>query len=573
MAALSSFFLPQFTMVASGAVVPNAAGKVFTYVAGTNTLKTTYKDTAGAVAHTNPIILDADGFPPGGEIYFGTGTYDVAVQDSAGVPLRTFANVNAAETAGAGQAAADGVLADLAADDGATLVMDKKPFTDTIARTQHSINADSVYLTDFPDCDKTGATDSSGALLAALASGAKRVVAPAGVYLFTQQLTVPEFVTFEGEGYGTLSGTGSTRLLKRGNFNGIVVQGGAQLRSMSIEGDTGNGGDGIHVLGGRSVVSDVSVFLMGRDGIKVGDYTASSANTNLWRLTNALSRSNVRHGIFIAHEGAGTSTNCNAGIALGIDTSNNGADGVLIQEAYDNALYGLCSQSNTGWGWRLESGAWGNFIDHPYTEANGQGDGGIEVGADRNTIDGFRAGQNNDGYVDNGTDNRIIGRYGSVNSAPFHKSAEAFAIVRFMEKTTSGYWDFKKDATTRNLSVSLNSSASADILVQNTGGGAAGIRFSTATDSGAIRAVLRKAQSLNFGSIAVNSSVDVTVTLTGADSTYTYQASAVHAIPAGISVNCYWDASASAVKVRCLNVTGAAVTVNGAFNILAIKAV
>ena len=61
------------------------------------------------------------------------------------------------------------------------------------------------------------------------------------------------------------------------------------------------------------------------------------------------------------------------------------------------------------------------------------------------------------------------------------------------------------------------------------------------------------------------------MTLTGADATYTYQACAVHALPAGISVNCYWDSVASAVKVRCLNVSTGAVTVNGAFNIVATK--
>lgn len=64
----------------AGAVL--ASGKVYTYAAGTTTLKATYQDAAGAVQHTNPIILDSAGRAT---VYWGSGLYKVRVTDSAGV--------------------------------------------------------------------------------------------------------------------------------------------------------------------------------------------------------------------------------------------------------------------------------------------------------------------------------------------------------------------------------------------------------------------------------------------------------------------------------------------------------
>lgn len=43
---------------------PLAFGKVYTYAAGTNTLKTTYTDFGGGTGNTNPVVLDASGQAP-----------------------------------------------------------------------------------------------------------------------------------------------------------------------------------------------------------------------------------------------------------------------------------------------------------------------------------------------------------------------------------------------------------------------------------------------------------------------------------------------------------------------------
>jgi len=53
--------------------------QLFTYIAGTSTKVTTYKDNAGAASHTNPIILGSDGKIPGNELWVLTGSYKLVL--------------------------------------------------------------------------------------------------------------------------------------------------------------------------------------------------------------------------------------------------------------------------------------------------------------------------------------------------------------------------------------------------------------------------------------------------------------------------------------------------------------
>jgi hypothetical protein len=55
----STFFIPSSN-------IPGNGVQVFTYLAGTTTKVTTYKDNAGAASHTNPIVLDSSGNLPSG---------------------------------------------------------------------------------------------------------------------------------------------------------------------------------------------------------------------------------------------------------------------------------------------------------------------------------------------------------------------------------------------------------------------------------------------------------------------------------------------------------------------------
>jgi hypothetical protein len=74
-------------------------GKIFTYEAGTNTPQATYTSFEGLTAHPNPIILDASGRVPGGEIWVISGaSYKFILKDSNDVLIATYDNIFAFES-------------------------------------------------------------------------------------------------------------------------------------------------------------------------------------------------------------------------------------------------------------------------------------------------------------------------------------------------------------------------------------------------------------------------------------------------------------------------------------------
>jgi hypothetical protein len=68
-------------------------GKLYTYVAGTTTPLASYTSSAGNTAHTNPIILDAAGRVPGGEIWLSSARYKFALYTSVNVLIATYDNI------------------------------------------------------------------------------------------------------------------------------------------------------------------------------------------------------------------------------------------------------------------------------------------------------------------------------------------------------------------------------------------------------------------------------------------------------------------------------------------------
>tara|TARA_R110000868_G_scaffold411701_1_gene707677 strand:- start:2765 stop:4828 length:2064 start_codon:yes stop_codon:yes gene_type:complete len=73
---------------------PLSGGKLFSYAAGTTTPAATYTSSLGVTAHTNPIILDAGGRVPGGEIWLTDGViYKFVLQTSTNVLIATYDNI------------------------------------------------------------------------------------------------------------------------------------------------------------------------------------------------------------------------------------------------------------------------------------------------------------------------------------------------------------------------------------------------------------------------------------------------------------------------------------------------
>ena len=77
----------------SGAVL--TGGKIFTYAAGTTTPQTTYTTSSGTITHSNPIILDASGRVPSGEIWLTEGfIYKFLLKDANDVLIGTYDNIS-----------------------------------------------------------------------------------------------------------------------------------------------------------------------------------------------------------------------------------------------------------------------------------------------------------------------------------------------------------------------------------------------------------------------------------------------------------------------------------------------
>jgi hypothetical protein len=76
----------------TGAVL--TGGKLYTYAAGTTTPLTSYTTSAGNVACTNPVVLDAAGRVPGsGQIWILPVSYKFVLTDSNDVLIATYDNI------------------------------------------------------------------------------------------------------------------------------------------------------------------------------------------------------------------------------------------------------------------------------------------------------------------------------------------------------------------------------------------------------------------------------------------------------------------------------------------------
>lgn len=103
---MSAYLAPYFnTQFFDGANV--AAGyKLYTYSSGTTTPKATYTNQAGTVAHTNPIILDADGRVPT-QLWLGTGEYTFVLKTAADATIKTWDDTSSAAADLSGDGGAD----------------------------------------------------------------------------------------------------------------------------------------------------------------------------------------------------------------------------------------------------------------------------------------------------------------------------------------------------------------------------------------------------------------------------------------------------------------------------------
>ena len=248
MAVYLSLFAGAGQQFFTNAGVPLAGGKIYTYGAGGTTPQATYTTSAGSIAHSNPIVLDAAGrVPAAGEIWLtDTQVYKFVLKDSAGVTVQTLDNVSAS----IGSAA-------LVASSGSSLIGFLQSGSGAIAQTVQSKLRESVSILDF-GADPTGVANSTTAIQAALDSGAGSIYIPEGTYLFS-----------------TLTVNKNTRLHGASTRTSILKHTGAATAIQCVYSGSEPDGRGSYIESGWFIFEDFELMANGTFGFRVGKTRSS----------------------------------------------------------------------------------------------------------------------------------------------------------------------------------------------------------------------------------------------------------------------------------------------------------
>jgi hypothetical protein len=379
--------------------------------------------------------------------------------------------------------------AELAASSGASLIGFAQSGTGAVARTVEARLQDIISVLDFIPVSLhatiragTDTTDLAAYIRSAdTAVGALGGVLffPRGIYKFASQLVPSARVTWRGESVTSSTGSANrgTTLLKSGSFDGIALSSAnVTLEDLVVEGDTGNGGSGIVVSGGRCALRNVGSHGHAVDGFQID---GGGANANIWRMDRCFALSNTGNGCYV-HDSGGVAPNSNSGLMTGFDARSNGGDGLKVGNAIDNLYLGVACQLNTGYGIHLASGADGNQFFGYYTEGNTAGQVILDSGADKNIFFGYRSGVGSDEVTDNGGNNVILGRTSAPPDLNLFKGVMGFAEIVLRNTAISGNWHTKIDSVTRDLELFLeNTSANALLDLYSASTGSIGLRINS----------------------------------------------------------------------------------------------
>jgi len=219
-----------------------------------------------------------------------------------------------------------------------------------------------------------GATDDTAAILAAIAAtpaGGELQFSPGKDYLFSGKLSFPTRIKVTSN--GNIESTSTVaRLIKKSTYNGTGMEITAPSLVMSgikVDGQNGNGGDGIVVLASGVRLDDVAAHRQGGNGIRIGA-DSGGYQANAFVLTRIATIGNGGHGVKVSS----ATTDANAGVILGLQSDLNGGDGLYLGKCVANVLVGILTEANTGWGVTCSADSVGNtFVGGDMWEGNGTG--------------------------------------------------------------------------------------------------------------------------------------------------------------------------------------------------------
>lgn len=326
--------------------------------------------------------------------------------------------------------------------------------TGAVARTQHSKNADSLFVTDFGG-DPTGVSDSTSAVTNAIAAAAslKLLLNINGRFLYGSQLTIPAKVALRGAGWVSDAATGSRShscLIK--NFNGIgALFSGDDASADGVQFDSivGKTGDVVQVTGSRVRLLNGASTNGGACGVRIGATEAAThvINANCGTLWNWVCINNGSHGVWIDNTNTTTSGTYPLGapdvnawnighLMLGSSTLPNAGDGLRVGNAIDCTFTNIVAQNNTGNGIRLTTSARGHKLFGYYCELNTAGGLLFDSGAHSNIAIGGHAVIGSQITIDSDGSNYIAEpRVASAVNGTFHSG------FKLLNAAAAGYAD------------------------------------------------------------------------------------------------------------------------------------
>ena len=262
-----------------------------------------------------------------------------------------------------------------------------------------------------------------------------------------------------------------TSIIKKGDFDGIVLTAGCSISDLRIDGNNTGECDGIWVNGSGCVLTNVSSFNHGGNGIKVGNkskYPHININSDFCKFYNVHCCGNNNYGLVVSDEidSAFNTSDANACMFYSLDIRLNKVGGILVENCIDNHFYSPMCEDNGEVGIKVGAECGGIHIYSPYIEKSTT-EILLTEGSNKCIVFGSRCGTLNSNIIDNGEGNTVYSSYGSKFNGYYLNTPINMKEINLGEKDISGYYKIVQNSNKDLEIISCYGSDNVVFLNQN----------------------------------------------------------------------------------------------------------